>query len=277
MTEELMTPKQLLAKSLIDHPPLYAFKNKRDAKFALYDQIFNVLGSGYKSKQDFFDNFVSKEGESNNINYDIDKFFASETPLYFTYSKLDPMFKSFGVEAGLSESFIGLLSKDEIEARDDIAATHAGVRKDAPKTPYPNFKKEYSILHKEDDLSFLSNDWLKEAKWFYKECKNFFKSDRVYEYHYYFPREEETKKWEKTINNYEKAFERMKEPDDSVETYHQKISDAYGLEYKGDTKAFIKERGYESVREALDFIDETLEKIDSELSLRQSKRNKRKP
>ncbi len=277
MTQELMTPKQLLAKSLIDHPPLYAFKNKRDAKFAIYDQIFNVIGSGYETKEDFFDNFMFKESEQEKLNYDIDKFFASEVPLYFAYSKLDPMFKSFGVEAGLSESFIGLLSKEEVEKRDDVAATHTGVRRDEPKTPYPNFSKEYSILYKEDDLSFLSNDWLKEAKWFYKECQDFFKSDRVYDYHYYFPREEETRKWEKLINSYEKRFAQMKDPDDSLETYHKKISEAYELEYKGDTKAFIKERGYENVREALGFIDETLEKIDSELSLRQSKKNKRKP
>lgn len=264
---KLMSPEQNLSKSIILHTILYGYKNKEDARFAICDHIFNVIGNGLNNIDYFIQEFDIDNYPDRIVNYDLTQFFNSPENLVCTYAELDPQYESMGMKVGLRESFIDIMTEEEAQECADVAA-YSNTKSESSPAPYPNFSKQYSLIYNNEILELLDVEWLNEAKWFYQKCKEFFQSDRVYEFHGYFPREEDTNEWEKLISRYEKRFENMKDTNDTTESFHKKISDAYELPYNGDTKQFIKERGYNEVNKALAFIDETIEKIDSEIHKR---------
>jgi hypothetical protein len=254
-----MNPEQNLTVNLIAHPILYASHDKDISRLKILDHIFNCIGGGYGELEDFIENMMLTDAREKMASQDISRFF-NENDTKFVYNK---KYQSMGMDFQDPMHFIGILNEQEITERNDVKYVDNG-RKKSEFIPYPNFEKEYSILWKYD-MSFLSEDWLNEIKWFYQECRVFFNTDSVHEYHGFYPKESETKKWDNLIKAFADRFEHYKKDDMTLEEVYQNISDAYLTDFDGDVKKFIKTHFDKNRTNALKFIDETIDKIDDML------------
>lgn len=127
------------------------------------------------------------------------------------------------------------------------------------KKPYPNFKKEYSLIY-EMPVTDIPTDWLEGVLWYYEECKVYFLNGAEDYYHAY-PNKNDT---------LHEVIERVREGRTESE-WHEYVSKIYcggRCEFTGDyedwrTRCWAKEKD-----ETIAFIDQTLTLIQDELNIR---------
>ncbi len=275
--EQIMTATQAFNYAMNKYPSLYSTSNIEDSKYIYYDHIFNTIGNGYRSTEEFIEFHKVTEENQHLLNSFPEKYVSIE-PLYYAYTKTK---KFADFEMGDADSVLpGIYTEKEINEMDCVAKCF--VQANAPivededfdyderLVPYPNFSKTYSMVWKMD-LSKLDDSWKKAALEFYEKAKEFFNGEFSHLYHNAAPKADW--KLEETIELYNKGFERYKKEGMSEQDWHKVVSKEYGQEYKGNTKEFII-KGWEIEELRIKkFIDETIEKLNNELNLT----TKRKP
>lgn len=256
---KIMTAHQAFNVSMNEYPSLYTDATLEGAKLKHYDHLFNVIGNGYRDMDEFVQAHTINKKNKAYIDGFPDKYITVE-PLFEAYTQVD---ERRSVPVGKDGSELpGLYTEQELKELPQVKYTlqvNKSYRRRETFVPYPNFKKQYSIMW--DDVSVLDKSWLEEAQFFYTKCKEFFASEHVHHYHNAHPLEDNTDAWKRLINDYESNFIRLKKDDMSVEDYHAAISKAYGCEYTGDTMQFIKNRWVIEHTRINDFLDETLERL----------------
>jgi len=102
------------------------------------------------------------------------------------------------------------------------------------KNPYPNFKKEYSLIY-QMQVSDLPTDWLEGVLWYYENCRTYFLNGAE-GYHCAYP--SNTTKDEDFLKN----FEKLRKEGMSEEDFYHAVSEAYACEYRGDIQEFRQRR-----------------------------------
>lgn len=256
----LMTPEQAVAFFVQEYPSRYASKGLELATLRVYDQIFNTIGAGFRTTEEFLDAMKSPKKAIPDIS---EKYLSGER-LYNGYLKtetidLEDRSISFPViGSGIDE----LYSEDEKVKHPEVKYW---VEFDPVVTfcPYPNFQRAYSMVWNVD-IDVLSEEWLKEALWFYKKCKEFFEGPDSHLYSYAFPKEPE--RLAKAVQEYERFFQKYKNVDEKE--YWNAVSVAYELEYRGDTVDFIKRRWENELSNIHEFLDETMAMLEQSLAYR---------
>lgn len=264
---KMMTPEQSFNLSMNEYPSLYTDAVLEQAKLKYYNHIFNVIGNGYRDVDEFVQAHTITKKNKNLIDSFPDKYITSEA-LYEAYTEIDET-RSYPVGKRNSE-LPGLYTERELKNMPEVKYTMQ-VNKSHRRenfVPYPNFKKEHSIMWKDVNLD---KSWFEEACFFYTKCKEFFASEHVHRYHNAMPLEENANAWERLIDDYESNFVRLKTPDMTQEAYYQAITKAYNSEYSGDTKEFIKNKWKKEHARINVFIDETLERLESLINAQKPK------
>lgn len=232
-----LTPKKYVDAVVKRYPSLYASSSYEHSKFAVFDQLFNVIGNGIRDNEELkngFKCFIGVDTEDMSHYYD-------GTPLWVGW-----------IYYRNSASAI-YVWEHEKENHPEIKDWFLPDPRQGFKTPYPNFEKRYSLIWKTDFLKMAKHtpEWMDEALWFYETCRKFFEGD-CSSYHYAYPKETPEKtKYE------EKCFLDMMEKYDSNEA----ISKAYETEYTGDIVDFLKRRWTKEKARILEFINETIQLI----------------
>jgi hypothetical protein len=271
--KKVMTAEQSFNYSMNTYPSLYAADNIEQSQYKVYDHIFNVIGNGYRDLEEFIDaHKITKETKPF-----IDNFpqkYVEPGALYYAYTKMSKIgegkdsFDMPDYDSILKEVFTKEEQKDHPEV-----VQFTNISKHTKKTPYPNFQKQYSMVWKMD-MNQLDSSWTKAAIWYYEKTKEFFNSDETHLYHYAWPKDENKQK--RLIGDFEKNFERYKKEGQTQEEFNAEITKAYGFEYKGDTAEFIQGKWNKELNRIHSFIDETLEKLHNDLSLRNVQEPKKK-
>jgi len=238
------------------YPLLYASNSIEISKYKVYDQLFNTIGNGYGDLKTLTNKLSINKKTIDLIN-DFPIKYINQEDLYSGYTKFrDAEFELVDFNSMLNELFT---EKEKI-TQNDVVKFIKVKKHDA--IPYPNFKKEYSMVWK-IDMHKLDPSWIEGAIWFYKESKEFFNSEKASQYHYAWP--SDVKKQEKLIENYENSFNRLKKDGQTEQEFFDEISKAYEVIYSGNTRDFIKNRWSNDLNQIKAFIDETLEKLENDL------------
>lgn len=244
-TEKIISIEQAYFEAMNTYPTLYCGKNKKESILKFYDHIFNCIGNGYNTKELFFNHFSFE----NNLHYSVfDEKYINSEDLFVVFDKEQGILDDYFTSKEIDSLNKNLFEYMPLEQSDFV--------------PYPNFQKKYSTLFRKEIQPLLNESWLTAMKFFYKECKEFFNSERIHDYHYYFPRAEDNNKWKKIINDYSKSFKKYEDGSKNNEEVYDKISKAYELQYNGDIKQFIINRGNLNKKENLNFIEEAFSEID---------------
>lgn len=266
---QLLTANEAFNMAMNTHPSLYASDSIENSKFMFFDHVFNTIGNGCRSIEDFNVMFGSMVCADELKASFPDKYITSE-PLYYGYTKS----KTVGSMLTGDSNFIvdGLFTKDEI--LNDSTLVDVFVQANRPiyaskdstfnerLVPYPNFKKEYSLVWK-DIFNLLDDSWKIEAINFYEKCKDFFEGSDSDNYSRALPKAPILR--EKVIKAFEDNFNRYKTEGQTLKEFHEEISKQYLHKYDGDTEKFVEELWALEKSRILEFIDGSIAKIQDSL------------
>lgn len=249
---KLLSPTKAVNSAINDYPTLYASNGYGLAKLRVYDHIFNVIGNGIRNTQEYCEYMRDRR---KNVQSPLAKYLSGER-LHYAYMEME----EFG--EGECKFFMpkseSLLDGAFTEAE---KADHHGVKKwvgfDVIDrfVPYPNFKKEFSIIWR-IDTGLLTEEWIDEIIWFYRKCEEFFDGPDASEYSYAVTKD--PIKLEQQIKEQELFFKSYKKETMSEAEYWAVITEAWKCEYRGDTLDFLQRRWQIEHTRIREFITETI-------------------
>lgn len=229
--------EQFTHAKVAKHPILFASTEYEISKFAVLNQLLNVIGNGIRDEEEFMEEVLSIEV------VDATRFFNEGTTTgYYSVNDFGSGYLHPNIDGKRVECFVS--EKDQYP--DVKKWTDWEVMKTFPM-PYSNFTKEYSIVWRCGVFSKLDQDWRDGAIWFYQKAKNiiFF---REHEYHGSFPKKTRQEN-EKIIKSQLVAF--------GTRTYEE-ISRDWGHPYDGDIVKFLTTKWEKERNSIFSFIDETI-------------------
>lgn len=243
----IMTIEQAFNVAMNEYPSLWTASTLELAKLKFYDHVFNTIGNGLHTANEFESEFTITDENKHLIDTFPEKYITS-APLY-----------SVGTKNALNQMcyISGLYT--EAEAKELLRTGHfyhQSNRNSDYFVPYPNFDVEYSLVHN-IDLSEYDPSWTIAAIYYYLEMRGWFKSDSVSNY----PHASHLKDMQSSINSYEQVFKRYAGDATTTEERNANITRAYGIPYIGDTEQFIHARWNTELNRINAFIDETLVKL----------------
>ncbi len=245
----MLTPKEYTIKQMHNYPTLYYSSNMDEAMLCVFDHTFNVIGNGIDSKT------LLEECKNNKpLNKKQTLKYSSEKTLFVGYTKLDEKMTNLLGEKypDFNSDIKGAFSEEEKNKKKDVVLWEE-IKPRTFNYPYPNFKKEYSLVW-EENFKELGEEWINAALWFYSSCQEFFNSYKVESYHGAFPTSDSNADLS-TIADYERNFKKY--------SSWEEISKAYELEYKGDTHDFITRRFQKDLVRINSFLDETIKMLNN--------------
>jgi len=262
MINNLMTAQQAFNVSMNTYPLLYAAPSLDEAKIKYFDHVFNTIGNGINEIQTFVARHQLNPANRSFTNSFPVKY-SDGSCLFMAYTEVRQVADvKFPVTSSILHE---LFTKEELESMPEVVASapFQSKRNNHVFSPYPNFSKCYSMVWNMD-VTLFHHSWVESAFWYYTQMKTFFNSETVHFYHSAPPIEEN--KLAQLIADYESNFRYCKVADMSDADYFKAISDAYELDYNGDTLDFIKRRWSIELSRINIFIDETLDMLDKKIN-----------
>ena len=244
---KLYTPEQYILRAVSRYPTLFAGYDYDDTKFRVLDQLLNVNGNGIRNDKELLEHLEYHEFDE----VDAARYTTGE-PVYYGYYEVimigDTMLPAPGGES------ISVLESDR-DQHPDVKLWREVTR--YKRDPYPNFKKDYSIVWR-SDFKALGPEWCKAAIWFYTKCRGYFLGD-CRGYHYSFPKYDTYLDRDVTDRTLKDFQERIAGKYESYEA----LSEAYGVEgYNGDDYDFLSRRWQREKNRILTYINETIKYLE---------------
>ena len=245
----IIKPTDFIIRAVNNYPSLYAAPSYGDSKFKILDHVFNTIGNGL-----YMGSFIG-DPATPQATSDAQKWFQCERAAY-GYEKCSTIEYgeySYSRPSGDPSVVVPLYEMPDHPQISTWVEFDCG----AKESPYPNFKKEYSMVWDVRDIKFsdLGVEWADAAIWYYTKCKEFFLDDvRSKKYYSAFPstNERDTKK---TVKDYMEVLSKYESAD--------AITAAYEVEFIGDphsdddVSSFIERRWMKEKQRILSFIEET--------------------
>lgn len=252
MHSRLVTTKEYVASAILRYPLLYAYEDTKLAKFAILDQLLNVIGNGIRDEEELRAELFVKKG----FKVDIDRAKAfCEKGVFEGYTQMT----EFGPD--FDSVTIGYL-EEEKNSRPDVLRwnkCNPSLQEGELRVPYPNFKENYSTVYTTNFIKVVDLDWIKETIWFYEKCLEFITSKDSNQYAYAYPNAEFFRS-DQLLNTLTKKF---------IEDYKgdiAKFSKDYvtkGVDFDGDINKFLISRWDAEKKRIIEFINNTLNMLKS--------------
>lgn len=257
----LMTADEAFNVAMNTYPSLYTAATLELAKLKFFDNVFNTIGNGTSTIEEFTEHYALTP-EKVDLIHDFPEKYIGTTPLHYAYTEIVEEdgfhFPKYGSDLP------GLYTQDELDVMPhvlhSVLSNRDEVKGQSRFVPYPNFQKRYSLVWNVD-MGSIDPSWREAALSFYRFAKTFFESDDAHAYADAVPKDPSRR-----IADYEEAFARCRKPGMSEEAYREAISEAYELEYTGDTEDFIRRRWAIEKSRILDFLEETTGMLENVLA-----------
>ena len=252
---KIMTFEQAFNYSMNRYPALWTATTLGQARLKYADHMFNVIGNGYRSMEEFLDKHtITPENET--LIHGFEAKYIGAEKLFMAYTEVDTTgyFKRAVTESRIP----GLYTEAELAQKPEVQHTILVRDRHENFVPYSNFTKEYSMVWR---LTMPDISWLEAATDYYLHAQKFFESERSNEYYGAWPATEKEQK--KMVADYEKAFEAYRTPEQTQAGFFAVVSKNYEREYQGDTERFIKEGWNSELERIRIFIAQTLTHIEA--------------
>lgn len=241
----LLTPDEYVQQQIVQFPTIFAYASYEKSKFAVFDQLFNVIGTGINTRDDLIRDLTP------NTNIDRAQYVAYiNTPLwhgYFEVRELTLGARTLVVPAS-SETVICLESEKHTHPgvkhwhRCSINGKHAW-----DPEPYPCFDPKYSLVWTVG-IAELGDAWIDAAIWFYEQSRQWLSE---YEPHYAYAYPAATLK--ATANRTADMAGRL----DGLT--HQQVMEQWQHPYDGNVEEFLKGRWDREKARIFAFISSTID------------------
>ena len=160
----IITPEQYIDFATYNYPVLYASTSYEQSKLKVLDHLFNVIGNGINETEFYTKPLTKLQTLETQKWYSVDKVWSGYkrvciTDLSFVFPDYSHL-PIYAVEPNDCEE-VKLWRESDVSYKFE---------------PYPNFKKEYSLVWKYDMKTF-GNEWIEIAIWFYEKCKEWFETE----------------------------------------------------------------------------------------------------
>ena len=232
----MLSPEQYVYNQVASYPALYHADSYESAAKKVFDQFFNVIGSGVYLP-DELDRPIVDQVEAA-------KFLRGEK-VYWGYTEVEELVNGVIIAKWSSNGKSLICVESEKTLHPEVLIWIDC--KDHSWTPYPNFEKKYSTVY-EPEFKDLGKEWIEAAIWFYEQCVEFFQTTPE-QYVYAYPR-----KSQRETDNLLFMARWM------VLSYksNKEISEAYGCEFDGDFDKFLRLRWEKDLSRIDRFIFKTL-------------------
>lgn len=240
----IMTVDQAFNAAMNEYPSLITAQSLELTKLKFYDYVFNTIGNGLCSVDDFKRKFKITRKNKHLIGEFPEKY-CTPVPLYHAIGGSNlPRLNHFTLYT-------------HEEAQELIRAGYSVYqfnKKSIGVVPYPNFEKAYSLVYKVD-LKEYDPSWTIAAIQYYSAMEQWFKSNSACDY---LPHATHLKDMQAAIRSYEEAFKYYGNAATTVEERNANISSAYGIPFDGNIEQFIRTRWDSELGRIKEFITETL-------------------
>lgn len=221
-----------------------------DAKLAVIDHFFNVIGNGINTTEDFL-NYICIE-DSNKSDSEIAALFHMEHNIdsseYF-HNEFNSLLK----KNGISEEAINNL-ENKLKQKDKVNFF-----------PYPNFKKEYSRIYYIDfnRLGEHKESWIKTVQSFYETCIEWFNSEKSLNHFNAYPTNNKDRDNYRLQEMKDYLSKKYKNLEEGNEELYKKIAKDYGIQsFNGDVHQMLcdmwiknKEQWIKFSKKAIKYLD----------------------
>lgn len=154
----MINPKQYQNSKINNYHQLFSGKYY---KLRVYDQLFNVVGNGIRDIHELQDHLDI----TNHINYDFvpEKYISGEDLYYMIYDE--------GMNHNCMYNVKSLYAYFTLREVNSLPKKFRARLINNNYSVYPNFRKEYSIIWCDGVVDFLTDEWKRECKWFYEQCR----------------------------------------------------------------------------------------------------------
>ena len=257
---KILSPNEFISNQLHKSNIYSIFIDFDNGKLSLLDHIFNTIGSGIDTSEEFI-KLIS--GKNNNVDLSVIKDSYSKDK-YSGYTHVNVILED---DDDITLNYIPDKYSLMFPARDKKNFMHISLENQHKYpdvilwkkmkniqhifTPYPNFEKIYSTIYKIDfdKLQNHREEWINIMIYFYTYCKNYFESKESLGYENAFP-----------SNSKEKDLKRIEDYQCHMKKYesNEAISEAYELEYNGDIEDFITRRWEKDKSEWIEFCNDSI-------------------
>lgn len=243
-------PEDYILSRIAAYPSLYGSNSYDESRIKVLDQLLNVIGNGIRDDEELADDLKA-------FTYDREravKAYSGE-PVYYGYYQTRELIPGCFIGEGDSISVL----ESEKDAQPDIVywmqakdtnfrAERLGIKN--TWKPYPNFDKKYSTLYT-TNIRDYGPEWQTEILWFYTKCLEYFNGD-CSNYHSAFPNQ--------TIHQTQQSIDSIKKFTEKYATFEE-ITEAYGVEFKGDYGQFLVDRWAKEKTKIFEFINNTISEL----------------
>lgn len=242
----ILLPDEFIVYTVNNYPAIYAAPSYESAKLKVLDHVLNNVG----------DHVLS-------VNTEItpDDFRSAEK--WFNCNKFANGYADVRVVGSTVIGAGSCVAVTPGDAVDTPGVVHwSFMNCEEFKRPHPCFMQEYSLVWNQDSMfAEYGSAWLAAAIHYYTWCREYFNDpDRFSSYYYAFPGSSEAKDM-RTIREYQTSLSRY--------PTNESISEAYECLFEGDrtndedVAAFIRRRWVAERKRILEFIEETIDHLNT--------------
>lgn len=259
-----MTANEAFNYMMNAYPMLYQAPTLQEARNKYFDHMFNTIGNGFSSFEDLKQTFTWTPVVAVLTKSFPDKYIGAH-PLYTGYTALREGAGPSSHRVSPESALRGLYTEEEKMLHPNVVRWVQSNRTQEPFTPYPNFERKYSLLHRVD-LHGLDDSWLETGIEYYNQAKQFFDGPRAESYQGAWP--SSPVKQETLIKDYTCGFESSIRGIENQQEQWAAISRAYGHPYQGNIIEFIQSRAAKEHDRIQTFIASTIGMLENELASR---------
>jgi hypothetical protein len=257
---KILNPNDFYSVYLENHLSYYGmYSDFKNAKLALLDHIFNVIGNGIRDTDEFI-NFISSNEKSFNLKHTISLYekkfysgFDSNSDIDVNKATDDELVDFFS----RTDNFHHRICENDLHLYKDVKVWEEDTKK-IKRNPYPNFSKKYSIIYNLnfDLLGEQKEYWINEAITFYKDCIVYLNSEESMYHSNAYPTDDKAKD-EAVISSFKKALDKYETNEDASKAYEQ--------DYNGNVEEFVIVRWEKNKKEWMAFCHNSIDFLKEKL------------
>lgn len=245
----MLSPERFIVSYIEQNQDYYHMFSYEDAKLAVMDHIFNVIGNGIHNTRQFTQYISIKDsGKSEEEVAELLNGFQKIPDNIL--KRFEEVLQKINTSTEKAESF-----KRELKQKEKIDFN-----------PYPNFDKDYSTIYflNFNRLGKHKESWIKAIQDFYQYCIEYLNSDKSLNNFYAYPSNSEDKnkiKVDEMKDYLSRKYEGFKEGNKDV--YNQIAKDYEISSFNGDIDQMLRDMWAKNKKNWIQFSKEAIEYLET--------------
>lgn len=245
----MLSPERFIVSYIEQNQDYYHMYSYEDAKLAVMDHIFNVIGNGIHNTRQFTQHISIKD--SGKSEEEVAELLNGFQKIHDNIQKrFEEILQKINASTEKAEKF-----KRELKQKEKIDFN-----------PYPNFDKDYSTIYFLDfnRLGKHKQSWIKAIQDFYQYCIEYLNSDKSLNNFYAYPSNSEDKNKRKIDEMKDYLSRKYVGFDEGNKDVYNQIAKDYGISsFNGDIDQMLCDMWIKNKKKWIQFSKEAIEYLET--------------